>query len=135
LSQVHAGKIERSTIGLRLRDTVNLINEDTKALIARSVHINGSAGIFGGLNFNAFLSGFHGIIWVAPSENEVGVAIGPAIFSQRTRMPRQTGRQQIGKQAGERRLALFKDILQTAEAFAEQRIVHVVEKIIDVLHR
>jgi hypothetical protein len=119
LSQVHAGKIQRSTVGLWLGDTVNLINEDTKALIACSVHINGGAGIFGGLNFNAFFASFYGIIRIASAENQIGMTVGPPIFGQRTRMPSQARRQQIGEQAGERRLALFKDILKTAEAFAK----------------
>ncbi len=98
------------------------------------MHVHGSAGIFGGLYLDPFLSTFYSVVRVSTAHNQIGMAVRPSVLGQRARVAPQAGSQQIGEQPGQCCFAPLQDILKPTQSFLKKCPVDVKKQVIKILY-
>jgi hypothetical protein len=130
--QIDLGKRHRSAIDGGLRCIVHVVDEHAHPLLARAVRIHRTARLSGGLDLDTLIACLGLVPCVDAANHQVGMAIEIAVDGQRARVLGKARRDHVGQQAGHDRGS--QSVVQPIQSLGDQAGVHVVEKVVDILH-
>lgn len=112
---------------------VSLVDKNAHPLISCTMGIHCTTAFSRCLYFDPFDPGLDGIIRIAAADNKIRMPVEVGILNQRPGMGGDTGSHHVREHAGENRRSEI--VVQTWQAFALEKHVHIVEKVVDILHR
>ena len=129
--EIHFAERDRSAIGRWLCLRIDFVNKNTHPLVPCAMCVNSTALFASGFYLYSLFSRLHGIVGINALNDEIRMTVEVAVLNKDPCMIGKAGRQHVGQDT--RHDGRTKHVIQSLESFGQEMLIHVVEKIVNVL--